>query len=619
MIDNSENQLSTFEPSHEEQKLSFEVLSSKLKSFAKESFPEFSTTPVTHLDIIRDSSGLRSFNLPKEFSEFFVTLDTAKFLLISDAPVILKCEEYIMNSKKSKAVQYENLFEIKKFYLKWCIEKHDRETEYFALSVINLIERNANRENFMKYIYGACLSIFGLKRKSLAKALEYLDSAEQTLSSSTLQDEYKTEALYLIHVFKSFAYIADGDKEMAAIALSESIAFKSNGVTALMYSILYPLTEESQSITSRLNGIVDYDLQRFNLAIEHNNINLFGFFLRTAITYNLFRVSEFAPYLMDIRTLLEASSLSGPNSATKLLTITSTLKNSEYKQYQNEKTNKDFDFIITFLERFKTSKNLFIALTFPHLKQKFDNSVQVMKQNIKNTTFSSYMGELDFFDIQTKDHFAKLGKSNEEFEQSKETLRKRVQETHDETEKKYNAVINAVESKLSGIDASPEYDPASVFNNIMVYNVIISIILFVIGGFIGSFSQSTSRGQLSDLFSSLFVYGVRWGGFVFLGGLLIAMISSASKVMERSTEKHRLQKKLTGYKNQKERALERLKKDSERKSKAMEELNQGRVKDMQKKIETLKAEKEIREKEIKDLATKEVAEHCQKIDLMTNF
>ncbi len=604
--------------SHEDEQLSLEMLSSKLRSFAKEHFPEFTSNPVTHLDIIRDSAALRSFNLPGEFTEFFVTFETAKYLLISDAPIIHKCEEYITNSKKSKGSQYENLFEIKKFYLKWCIEKLERETEYFALSTLNLIERNGNKDNFLKYLYAANFFIFGPKRRSLQKSLEYLDLAEKALSSSTLPDEIKTDILYYIQLFRGFAYIANQESESVAIALNEAVVIKPSGITGILYSILYPLMdEESRSVSEQLHAIVDFDIKRFNFAIDHNNLNLYNFFLRTAITYNIFRVQEFAPFLVEIKTILESSADVSHGETTRIFQTASNLKSSPYKEYFTEKINNDLDFSLLFIERYKTAKNLFIALSFPRLNQKFHDNIEVIKQKLKNSVYSQTMGQLEFYDQQSRDFHEKLKRLSDEFEQNKQVIKKNQQQAHDETEKKYNGAINAVESKIGAIDLSPDFDPASVFNNIMVYNVIISIMIFVIGGFIGSFAQHNTV-QVSDLFGSLFIYGVKWGGFVFLGGLFIALISSASKALERTNEKHRLQKKLTGYKNQKDRALERTKKDFDRKINAIEEIHQTRVKDIQKKTEVLAAEKEEKEKELKEVVATEIAEHFKNIDELVN-
>jgi hypothetical protein len=601
---------------YNDQQQSLEVLYAKLKSFAKENFPEFNTNPVTHLDIIRDSSALRSFNLPKEFTEFFVTFDTAKFLLLSDAPVVLKCEEYITHSKKSPGSQYENLFEIKKFYLKWCIEKQERETEYFALSTLNLIERNSNKENFLKFLYGAGLFIFGVKRRSIAKAFEYIDAAEKALGLSGLSDEYKTEVLYIIQLFRAFAHISSNDRENAAVALSEALVIKSDGITALLYSVLYPMvTDETQSITMRLNSIVDFDMKRFNYAVDLNNLNLFTFFLRTAITYNIFRVQEFAPYITEIRTILEGTAEAGISMSSRTYQMASDLKASPYKEFFSDKIRQDIDFAIAFLERFKNAKNLFLSMSRPRLSEKILSDVQIIKQLVQSSVYSKNMSELDFFDQQMKDQHVRIKRINDEHEQNKQVLKKRNQETIEETEKKYNAAINALESKIGSIDVSPDYDPASVFNNIMVYNVIISIVIFIIGGFIGSFGKSTSMG-VSELFGSLFIYGVRWGGFVFLGGLLIALISSASKVLERTNEKHRLQKKMTGYKNQKDRALERLQKDNDRKIASLDDVNKSRVKEIHDKIDNLKSERDEREKELKELTSKEITEHFARLDLI---
>ncbi len=614
MLEDSINSADMSGESYEDQILSLEVLSSKLRSFAKENFPEFSANPVTHLDIIRDSAALRSFNLPKEYNEFFITFDTAKYLFISDAPIITKCEEYIAHSKRVRSIQNENLFEIKKFYLKWCIEKNERETEYFALSTLNLIERNANKENFMKYFYAANIFIFGSKRRSLAKALEYLELAEKTLAATSLQDDYKVEISYIIQLFKGFAYISDNDKENAGVALSEALVMKQNGVTANLFSVLYPLSEdESQLTLTRLNSVVDYDVQRFSFAIEHNNLNLFNFFLRTAITYNIFRVPEFAPSLLDIKTILEVAAAGQQEISTKLYQTTSLLKGSNYSDYFTDKFKKDLDFSISFLERYKSFKNLFVSLSLPKLQQKMVDGINTVKQNLKGTIYSNIMKELDVFDVQLRELFAKIQHLGDELEKNKAVIKIRSQESVDETEKKYNTVISSLESKISNIDSSTEYDPASVFNNIMVYNVIISIVLFIIGGFISSFGHQGNT-QISDMFGSIFIYGVKWGGFVFLGGLIIALISSASKVLERSNEKHRLQKKLTACKNQKERALERLKKDLERRILAVEEAIQSRVKESQKKIDLTKVDKEEREKELKEYASKEISEHLKKID-----
>ncbi|MBI2417251.1 MAG: hypothetical protein HYV28_05000 [Ignavibacteriales bacterium] len=209
MIDDLGQNISDNVPGTEanaDEQLGFEVLASKLRNYGKDNFPELNFNPITHIDVIREGAALHSLNLPKIYSEQLITLESAKYYLFSDAPVIFRLEEAFPSLKKSKVSVSENYTDIKKFYTKWSIEKSPKEMEFFALSTINLFDRNSNKENFLKYLFPACIYIYDKKFFSVAKAVELLATAEKICQASALSEELKVEFSYLISLYKQWKF-----------------------------------------------------------------------------------------------------------------------------------------------------------------------------------------------------------------------------------------------------------------------------------------------------------------------------------------------------------------------------------------------------------------------------
>ncbi len=250
-------------------------------------------------------------------------------------------------------------------------------------------------------------------------------------------------------------------------------------------------------------------------------------------------------------------------------------------------------------------------MIFGEIEKKFLQIVDSIKQNIKNQIYSEKLNELEFYDNQAKSENNKLKKMQTDLEANKEMYVKKNKEVLEELEKRYIDAVQSIENKISSLDVSPEYDPSLNFNNVMLFNIIISIILFIIGAFIGSVTEKSGSANLGI---TLFVSGIKWGGIVFLGGIIIAMLTSASKVMEKGAEKRKLENKITALKNQKEKAIERNKKDVEKKIQSLEDVYETRAKEVYKRIEELKAEKEEREAQLRAEAENDIEIIMAKMD-----
>ncbi|MCE1190228.1 MAG: hypothetical protein LWX56_13955 [Ignavibacteria bacterium] len=601
----------------EDQRLTAEVLAARLRSYGKDNFPELNMSPVTHLDVIKEGSALHSLNLPKQYSEQFISLESARFFLLSDSPLLTRLEEAMPSLRRNKGVFSENYPELKKFFAKWSIEKTPKEADFYAISVLNLFERNTNRENFLKYLYPAVLFIYDKKHYSVQKAVEYLETADKHCSTSSVSEDLKLEFSYLVSLYKAFAVLSLGDRDQALLYFNEAMSSKNSGITAQFYISLLSLSNTEEKQTSFINGIINHDIKRLMFAIEVNDINLFSFFLKTAVSYNIFREPEFSPLLPEIRVLFEATVETGKAGYQVLFNWLHNFTSFPYKEFCTDKMLNEIRFLDQFMERYQVSKNLFLSLIQESLTLKFTVIVQEIKQRIKNDIISKKFIELELYDHQMRDEMNRIRKMNDELESNKTLMKKKMQEVIEETEKKFNDALSALENKIASIDTSAEYDPSVTFNNIMVYNIILAIVLFIIGGFIGSFSDH-SNSSIGDHFGSLIVSGIKWGGFVFLGGLLIAVVSSASKVVERTNEKHRLMKKNTTYKNQKDRAVERVSKEYDKKIASVEEVTKVRVSDLNKRIDDLRAEKEERERELKKEAETETTTMMTNVDKAIN-
>lgn len=88
--------------------------------------------------------------------------------------------------------------------------------------------------------------------------------------------------------------------------------------------------------------------------------------------------------------------------------------------------------------------------------------------------------------------------------------------TNERITQHHNQAITNLEYKIENIEQIKRYDPASAFSNAMIFNAVISILIFIIGGFMSGFLNNVhSTSSMSEIFAEVVVSGTKWGGVCF--------------------------------------------------------------------------------------------------------
>ena len=596
--------------------LSRQLLIAKFKSFAKEKFLGSVRYEINSIDFIKESAKHFSIKLPANIGEFFIRLDAAPFYWICDSPVIQSAESLI--KPKNKIISTNNFEDIKKFYSKWIMQKGDKDKQYFALSTLNLIERNTDKQNFLKNILYATVLSFDKTITSFDKAIQLMSEAEEILGNSNADNELKNEILYLINLFTGFIYLKDNLFEEANEKFTSAQIYKSPGITAIFYNAkTQSIIGNRERCAELLNELIDFDKSRFNYAVSFNALNLLNFFMSTAVMLNIFTDTDFAEYLPEIEIMMNAPSDTENDILSKLQIGLTKLEELNLNSYFDENIKPQIEFLNSFINTYKENKNLLISFSTEILPFKFADLLTQLTENIRTKAYQTVQASLEIFDEQIKDNEDHIKYLQREVKEIKSKYDAQLEKSIKSVEAGVNDTIAAVEYRVENLDSNKKYDPASAFNNTMVYNVIISLIIFIIGGFASGFVDSFQSGDNSaDIFFDTIMSGAKWGGLTFILGLLVAMFSAVSSVWEKSNEKQRLIKMINHLKLQRDRQIKIVKEDHIRKMKSFEENHQERLKELEKEIEFLKEEKKLKAEHLEKEAEKEVSEISQKVNEM---
>ncbi len=162
---------------------------------------------------------------------------------------------------------------------------------------------------------------------------------------------------------------------------------------------------------------------------------------------------------------------------------------------------------------------------------------------------------------------------------TKEQLEKEIVEYKNDLQKKLADSIKVVEDYTAQAIQETEYNlahahemdkfnPTVAFNNAMIYNLVVSVIVFLIGAIAGYFNNShISSLEFYEMFSSILITGAKWTSMTFIFGVVVASGISVFVLAEKATYKQNLKRKINELKKEKELSIDMLKKEAARKRK----------------------------------------------------
>jgi hypothetical protein len=230
------------------------------------------------------------------------------------------------------------------------------------------------------------------------------------------------------------------------------------------------------------------------------------------------------------------------------------------------------------------------------VNKKFHQVLDEIQSRIKEKHYENYNRIMDLYQ-KTISESEKLSEQyKHEVDEIKLNLQKRLATSIQQIEEYVKDALWEVEERKKNLSYQSSFDPAVSFRNSMSYNVVVSIIVFIIGGVAGYFNNSDYfNNDFYLMLGSVILTGVKWSALTFVIGFFISGFISGLVMFDRSNEKQRLDKRTMELQKQKEMSVDMLKKEAEQKQKALSEGYLERIESHKKKIEDIKREKERQE------------------------
>jgi len=591
-----------------EEQLARELNIAKFRSYAKDKFLDYVKYDIQYLDLLKESARHTAFNLPELINEFFIKIDAAPYFWILDSNILAKAEESFRAASKNVLTAGGNYGEIKKFYLKWLTQNNEKEKQYFALSTINLIERNINANNFLKYLLNASIYAYDNRIFSPEKAESLLEKSLQVIETADVPDEVQRDFLYLVNLYYGFIEMKIGNIDVANAKFETAQQFKHNGMTAVFYNALAEKILGNRERTQELlTKVIVFDKHRFNFAIENNSLPLFNFFFQNANIYNIFSELQFADMLPQIEMIIATELSDADKILHKLNKMIQNLTELRVQKYFTDSVKNQLIFLETFLVHFKENKNILSFTAGEFMINKFKKIIDEITSQVESHFLDTIETQLSIYDYGIEDSKETMKKLQNDIEETRQKLKKGLENTIEKINQHHKMAIANLEYKMTHLEGNKKFDPASAFNNSMVFNSVISLMVFIIGGFIGGFLDTVNESySLSEIFSMTIIAGIKWGGVTFLLGLLISFVSSASAIWERTNEKIKIQRDINYLKNHREKEIQHVKTETERSLKSFEKSFENRIEALEKKVESLKEERKDRFDDLKQEAKDQI-------------
>jgi hypothetical protein len=549
----------------------------------------------TYLDFLKVGSRHFSFQFPENIDEIFLKKENAPLFWLLESPVLTTCEKSINETSNGNKQSTRN--EIKKNFTKWVIASDQSQKKIFAAITLKEIKGNINSLTFLELIYHSLILIFDETIRNPYKALEELAKAHSSVDESSLSPETKRELVYLIQLYRGFAFLTLGNNEDAASELSYAMDSKESGITAKFYFAYLSALQKRDDFTKALiNEILNYDLDRLNYAINCSSIVVLNFFLTNPVFPNIANYYEFSLYTDYIQAEIIENNLDTKKIIPSLLGRLNQLKKYELDEFYSDETRQTIKFLYDLCDQHSQDQSIFLSMISKSVNEKFHFILEEIQSKIKGKYYEKYNQVLEHFQKSILESEKLSEQYKREVDEIKVSLQKKLSSSIQQIEEYVKDALWEVEERKKNLVYQTSFDPAVSFRNSMSYNVIVSIIVFIIGGIAGYFNNSNYfDNDFYLMLGRVILTGVKWSSLTFIIGFFISAFISGLVVFDRSNEKQKLEKRTLELQKQKEISIDMLKKEAEQKQKALSEGYLERIESHKKKIEDIKREKESQE------------------------
>ncbi|MEJ2616902.1 MAG: hypothetical protein P8Z35_18250 [Ignavibacteriaceae bacterium] len=465
----------------------------------------------------------------------------------------------------------------------------------------------------MSYIFGGIVYSYEKSLYNPQKSLELFDRSKDVINKIKLSEDSKTELEYLVTLFSGYSYLMLEQNEQAKNQFEEALNLKPHGITAKFHTALADI--RLQNITPAENSvkeIMDFDIERINFALENLNLNLFSYFIENAVYNNIFYYPEFSVINEKIENLLSLIRISNEQVIKILVNKFETFKLVIEEKKFPDNITRNISFIEKLLKKYEDSENIHFLNAGENLKNKFIETVNGIKDDIKSKYYTIINEKVSSINEEIKSKSANLELLKQELENKKNELKSKLSAGITKIENKITQEIQKLEEEIKNLPFKAKLNPQTSFKHAMTYNVILSFMVFLMGGCAGySNNYVHSISELKDLISVSLTTGIKWGVITFLIGILLSGISALFTLLERSNRRQQLIQNISILKNGKEHKINFFKKEMANKEEILVNNFEIPINENKERIEKLIKERDSQETTLKAEADKQIEEECK--------
>jgi hypothetical protein len=573
----------------------FESSAIKFNKFRHTYFKNFINKNESYLDFLKMGSRHFSFQFPENIDELFLKKENAPLFWLLESALLTTCERSFVESLNGN--QQADRIEIKKNFTKWVIAAEPSQKKMFAALTLKEIKSASASVTLIDLIYQSLILIFEESIRNPYKALEELVRAQLFVDDTSLPAEIKKELTYLIQLYKSFALLTIGNNEEAASELSYAMDSKDGCITAKFYFAYLSVAQKREDFSKALiKEILRFDIDRIIYAIDCSSIVALNFFLNNPVFPSIFYYYEFAPFTEYIQKELIEDELDRKRIIPSILQRLNQLSKYEFDRYYADETRRTIKYLYDLYEQHAHNQSVFLSLTANYVNEKFHFVLDDIQSKIKEKLYENYNRVMELYQKSIEESENLSNQFKHEVDDIKSSLQKKLATQIQQIEEYVKGELWEVEERKKNLPFQSSFDPAVSFRNSMSYNVVVSIIVFIIGGIAGYFNNSNYfESDFYLMLGRVILTGVKWSSLTFVIGFFISALISGLVLFDRSNEKQKLEKRTVELQKQKEMSIDMLKKEAEQKQKALSEGYIERIESHKKKIEDTKREKERQE------------------------
>lgn len=490
----------------------------------------------------------------------FIRFEDAPFFWIAESPFHHYLNEYIKFNLLKRESE-NNFLLIKDFYSKWLTIKLENEKKYFAKSIISLHEKDPGRANFLSVIFIGIIYSFDPLIRDTEKGVKCFSSIHQICESLKLNDRIREELLILMDIYSGFAFLTINDFDNAKSYFLNALHLRKDNSTAKFYlAYVESCLSDYESAAVYLKEIYSADIKILESLCNNSFTESFNYFLNNPVIKNIFYYNIFSENISFLHTLIQDSVTGILITPKKIIDLIHELKKAGVEDYVSEDLNKDILFIEQTLSRNENTKNIFFLKMFPFICIKLKTVFENILNRIKQRFYTKIKEHVIPYDREIHEIQNTLNILSLEFEELKKQNHAKLGEFLNVEDDQLKEYIRNLEAKIVNLDSDKKHDPLTSFKNTMIYNMIISLLLSIMGGCAGySTVYIKSNHELNKIFSVIILTGIKWGLIAFAVGAAISLGAAGFSLLDKHNHRQRLLNRIKSIKNAAEAEKERLK------------------------------------------------------------